>query len=184
MAHKPIGVGLSFATSGTSAQSGIIPQYSNTLRLVSVTGDAHVKVGTNPTATTADYYIPAGGTATLGIGRPSSQKIVGVTTGTTTIVDFPEGSGCPFEVGDRVEITGISPSGINTNSVVIASIDRTSATLNADYAGKVRMTLTWNTASQGAVTDSEGEVRKVVKVAALGSGGSLYAQQVQISGDA
>ena len=87
-------------------------------------------------------------------------------------------------LGDRVEITGISPSGINTNSVVIASIDRTSATLNADYAGKVRMTLTWNTSAQGAVTDSEGEVRKVVKVAALGSGGSLYAQQVQISGDA
>ena len=46
------------------------------------------------------------------------------------------------------------------------------------------MTLTWNTSSQGAVTDSEGEVRKVVKVAALGSAGSLYAQQVQISGDA
>jgi hypothetical protein len=75
----------------------------NTLRvtLVGASGmeGAHIKTGTMPTATTADFYLVKGETATLNIDRPSSQRVVGITTGSTTIVQFPEGTGTPFGVG-------------------------------------------------------------------------------------
>lgn len=51
MAHKPVGSGSSFSVNGTSSQSTIIPKQSDTLRVVSVTSDCHVAIGTNPTAT-------------------------------------------------------------------------------------------------------------------------------------
>mgnify|MGYP003134733574 FL=1 len=102
MTHNPVGNGVSFSTATTSAQSSIIAKQSDSLRVVSVTADAHVAIGTNPVAAITDYYIPAGGTATLSLGTVKSQKVVGVTTGTSTIIDFPEGTGSAFDVGDVV----------------------------------------------------------------------------------
>lgn len=181
MSHKPVGSGSSFSISGTSAQSGIIVKQSDTLRVVSVTSDCHVAIGTNPTATNQNYYIPAGGTESLSIGPVKSQKVVGVTTGTSTIIDFPSGTGSPFEIGDALELTGISPSGINTNFAYVISVNNTSS-----YDGyfSTRIILDWNTSGQGAVTNSNGLVREVFKVAGKSSGasGALYIQQVQVSG--
>jgi len=187
MAHKPVGSGVSFAVATASATSGIITHFTDTVRLHALGGDAHVVVGTTPTAAVSDYYVPSGGTATLSIGRPKSQKVVGVTTGTTTIIDFPAGSGAPFEVGDTVQLTGIVPTGINTNSVAVASISNGSFSSNSNGDPgyfSTRLTLTWDTSGQGPVTTAEGELRDVFKVAAVGTASGLYVQQVQISGDA
>ena len=182
MSHQPVGAGVSFAGATSSARSGIITHYTDTVRVHALTGDAHVAVGADPGADNTSYYVPAGGTATLNIGRPKSQLVVGVTTGTTTIVDFPDGSGCPFAVGDKVQLTGIVPSGINGGSSGIA------LTVTSISDGTVRtnprLILAHNTAAQGAVTDGEGELRDMIQVAAKGPGGTLYVQQVQITGDA
>lgn len=45
--------------SGTSAQSAVIGNYINTVRVISTT-NCHIAVGVSPTATTDDFYLPAG----------------------------------------------------------------------------------------------------------------------------
>ncbi len=183
MAHKPVGSGSSFSVSGTSSQSEIIVKQSDTLRVVSADSGCHVAIGTNPTATNSNYYVASGESVTLSIGPVKCQKVVGVTTGSTTIIDFPSGTGSPFEVGDTVQLTGISPSGINTNFAYVSSVDSSSG-----YDGyfSTRITLDLNTSAQGEVTNSYGELREVFKVAGktAGSSGTLYLHQVQISGNA
>ena len=183
MSHRPVGSGSSFSISGSSSQSGIFPKQSDTLRVVSVGSDCHVAIGTNPTATSANYYVPSGTSATLSIGPVKSQKVVGVTTGTTTTIHFPAGTGSPFEVGDAVELTGITPVGINTNFAYVTFIDD-----SAGYDGyfSTRIVLQWNTSGQGALVNQNGYLREVFKVAGKtsGSSGTLYTQQVQISGNA
>lgn len=181
MAHKPVGSGSSFSITGTSSQSSIIVKQSDVLRVVSVDSDCHVAIGTNPTATIEDYYVPSGGTASLSLGSVKCQKVVGITTGILTTIDFPAGTGSPFEVGDSVQLTGISPAGINTSYAIVSSIDN-SASYNGYFS--TRLYLEWDTTNQGPVTDPEGELREVFIVSGKtsGSSGTLYVQQVQIAG--
>lgn len=181
MAHKPVGSGSSFSISGTSAQSIIFPKRSDTLRVVSVSSDCFVAIGTNPVSTNIDYYVGANSSETISIGQVKSQKVVGVTTGATTIIDFPSGTESPFEVGDSVQLTGISPTGINTNFAIVSSINASSG-----YDGyySTRLVLDWNTSSQSTPTNSVGELREVFKVSgkSTGASGALYIQQVQVTG--
>ena len=58
----------------------------------------HVAIGTNPTATAEDFFVTTTDTETLSIGPVTNQKVVGFTTGATTTLDFPEGTGCPLEL--------------------------------------------------------------------------------------
>jgi len=84
MAHQPVGNGTSFAITSSNAQSSAISHQSDTLRVVAVGAPAHVAIGTDPTATNANYYVASGQEATISLGRPSSQRVVGITTGATT----------------------------------------------------------------------------------------------------
>ena len=125
------------------------------------------------------------------IGLSASSFVVGVTTGATTTIDFPGGSGSPFEVGDKVQLTGIVPTDANGGTsgiglTVVSVLDGSfSSNSNGDpgYFG-TRLTLAHNTNSVGPITDGEGELRDVFQVAAKGTASGLYVQQVQISGDA
>jgi hypothetical protein len=110
-----------------------------------------------------------------------TQTVVGVTTGTTTVVTLPEGTFSDFSAGDIVELTGIVPAGINTTAATVASVD---ATNDAGTGGFNRViTLTWNTSSQGApITTSTGVLRRVTKVAAYGASGKLHITEIQIAG--
>ena len=109
-AHQPVGNSTSFATGTTSAQSIQFDQKSDTLRVVALSQGAHVGYGSTPVSTEANYYVPAGGTALINIGQPSSQRVVNVikspaASGVTTIF-FPQGViGAPFEVGDTVSLS-------------------------------------------------------------------------------
>ena len=62
-------------------------------------------IGTDASATTSNYYVVKKVPPTINIFRPSSQRVVGITTGTTTTIEFPEGTGSPFGVGSSVAIT-------------------------------------------------------------------------------
>ena len=182
MAHRAVGLSTSLSTSGTSALTTSFVAQSNVVRVVSVGAGAHVKIDTAPTATTFDYYIPDGGTATLAITK-ASNRVVGMTTGTTTLVDFPEGTQCPFGTGDFITIEGAG-TGYNLRHVQVTAVDTTSS-----YDGNFQTRCTVD-ADTSAVTDafSGSDVRASLSyrlAARTDSGtGTLHAQQVQITGQA
>jgi len=183
MAHRPVGAGISLTTSATSGMTTSFTVQSDVLRVVAVTSGAFVAIGTNPTATITDYYIPAGNSATLAMTK-ASNRVVGITTGTTTIVDVPEGTQVPFGVGDYVTITGANEPLYNFVHVPVVSVDTTSG-VGGYY--QTRLTLGYN--SSGIVTafsSKDATIKNSLRLAARteGSGGTVYAQQVQISGQA
>lgn len=185
MAHAPVGLGTSFNTSTSSAQSTAFSVQTDTLRVVALTANSHVAIGTNPTATESNYFIPAGGSATIAL-TPGSQRIIGVSTGTTTTIVFPEGTGCPFVVDDCVTISGVTgETGFNTSHTRVVSVD-TTANVNGYYS--TRMTIAHDSLSLTAANAvfANAEARKSLKVAARTDTGTgkLYIQQVQISGQA
>ncbi len=183
MAHQPVGDTLTITTSATSARAQFTVQ-SDTLRVVPMSQNVHVAIGTTATATTSDYFIPAGTPATLNIGRVSSIGIAGVTTGASTIIDLPEGTGCPFEVDDVITTSGITGvTGFNTTAKVV-SVDSSANTYG--YHSE-RITTDHNSLGlyAGDAVVTAGEARRTLTVAARtdSGNGKLYAQQVQVSGD-
>jgi len=183
MTHRPVGAGSSFTfTAGTATTSSAFSVQSSVLRVVAVGGAAHVAIGVNPTATNTDYYVPAGDTVTLGLTK-ASNRVVGVTTGTTTIVTVPEGTQVPFGVGDYVTLSASGQSYYDFTHKEVLSVD-TSAGVNGYY--QTRMTVANN--SSGIVTafaPLDATISISNKVSAYGvSSGTLYYQQVQITGQA
>ena len=182
MTHRPIGSGFSTAiASGSATKSAAFSVLSNTLRLVASGASVHVAIGTEPTATTADYFISAGESATLAL-TPGSQQVVGVTTGTTTYIDFPQGTGSVFAVGDYVTLTSTNQSYYNFTHQPLVSVD-TSSGVGGYYSTRIGV----GTNTSGIVTafNSTGDLRRSLKVSTYGTGtGTLYAHQVQISGQA
>ena len=183
MAHNTVGVNSSFTISGSSAQSAAATHQSEFVRFVAVGASAHVAIGTNPTATAQNYYIPSGGVEVLSIGRPTSQRVVGITTGTSTIVNFPEGTGSQFAVGDSVSLTVTGQSNFNFTHKIITGID-TSTNVSGYFGTKVTVDHDSSSVSD-TFASPWAELRSSFKVAALGSGsGTIHFQQVQIAGNA
>ena len=181
MAHKPVGAGSSFNfTSGAASTSSSFSVQSSVLRVVAVGGAAHIKIDGDPVASTSDYYIPSGGTATLALTK-ASNRVVGVTTGTTTIVSVPEGTQVPFGTGDFVTLSGSTYHNFSHREVL--SVDTTSS---YDGYHQTRLTVDYN--SSGIVTafsEQNSSITISNKVSAkLLWLGILYYQQVQISVDA
>ena len=197
MAHQPVGSGASIAltTDTANTTSSGIAQQSDTLRVVLVGADAvqgaHVSIGTDASATTASYYVAKNVPASISLSRPSSQRVIGITTGATTLIDFPEGTGSPFAVGSRVNLTVTDQSyyddvvGFATVSKVFSGAGRngyysTRITVDADTSGIVT----------AYSSDNYAELRNSFKVSAYGEGaaagkkGALYYQQVQVTGEA
>jgi hypothetical protein len=183
MAHRPVGAGISLTTSATSGLTTSFSVQSDVLRVVAVTAGAFVAIGTNPTATTADYYIPAGSNATLALTK-ASNRVVSVTKGTTTTIDFAEGTQSPFGVGDHVSLTGASEVLYNFNHARVLSVNTSSS---YDGYHQERIVVDYN--SSGIVTAfsaKDATLRNSLRIAARTEGGAgvVYAQQVQISGQA
>ena len=183
MAHRPVGIGSSFTfTAGAAATSVAFPVQSSVLRVVAVNGDAFISVGGTPSATVNDYYVPTGGTATLALTK-ASNRVIGISTGVTTVVTVPEGMQVPFGIGDYVTLTSIGQTYYNFEHKEVLSVD-TSSGVNGYY--QTRMTVNHN--SSGILTAFSPQDASVTisnKVSARGVGsGTLYYQQVQISGQA
>ena len=202
MALKPVGNCITISTSGSSARTAAQAHKSDTLRVCAVTKEAHVAIGTLPTATTANFYVPSGETASISLGGANSNRVVGIqtanaTTGVNgasspfvTIIDFPEGTGCPFNAGDAVTLTvtdggGGDQSYWDFSHKCVASVNNTAGVngyfgtrciINNDYAvGYAHTALKSN---------NWAELRGSFMVAAISSGsGTCLVQQVQVSGD-
>ena len=195
MALNPVGSGSSLTVSTDTAKviAAGIAQQAKSLRvtLVGASGleGAHVAIGTLPTATTADFYLVKGETATLNIDRPSSQRVTGITTGSTTIVQFPEGTGTPFGVGSSVSIT-VTDQSYYDDIIKDSSVTAVDNTAGVGGAFGTRITLDADTSGIVTAVSGYATLRNSFKVSALAKGnaadvtGALYYQQVQVTGEA
>ena len=185
MAFKPVGICTAITIGTSSQQSTTISQQSAYIRVVAHTKSAHVAIGgTNPIATPSNFFVHEGEAETLAIGRVNSQQVVGIETGATTTVAFPEGViGSPFAVGDSVALTVEGVSGFDGTGVIVKAITQTSV---EPYQTKVELFHDTSSGAPDATRDGLGtlaELRSTFRVAALGLGaGTLYIQQVQESG--
>ena len=193
MALKPVGSGISFATSGAAAVSSFIPHQSEYIRVVALDKAAHVAVGTNPTATTTDVVVITGEPEVLSIGRPSSQRVVAITTGTTTTIDFPEGTGSPFEQDDIVSLSINGSTSQTEGNLEYAYIDKLtnvgvlSVNSTAGFSGFYNTRIVVNADTSGIKTAFDfnyAELRDDFKVSAeaIAGTGMFYAQQIQTAG--
>ena len=184
-ALKPVGDVVTLTTSSTSAQSAAQAHKTDTLRVVAVTTPAHIAIGTLPVATAANFYVPAGSSASISLGSPNSNRVTGITTGTTTVIDFPEGTGSPFTVGDAVSLTVEGQSDYDFSHKIVSSVN-TTADVSGYFSTRIIVNNDSSTGNPGALLDtSYAELRSSFMVAALSTGsGKCYVQQVQVTGDA
>jgi len=170
---------LSIGSSAGISTTGPIPLKSGYLRVVP-SGNAYIEIGSNPViGLTSSFWVAANSEIVLK-ETVRSQPTVGIITGTSTTVVIPEGTTCAFEVGDYVELAGISTTGINTNFAQVLSVDNTTS-YNGYY--NTRLTLDWNTSSRSPVIDGRGELRKVTKVAAYNdsaTSNTIHITEVQV----
>ena len=184
MTHRPVGAGASFAFTGTATTSSAFSVQSDTLRVVAVGGAAHIGVGTSPTATTSDYFVPSGTAVTIALTK-ASNRVVGVTTGTSTTIDFPEGTQAPFGVGDYVSLSASGQPYYDFIHQPVASVN-TSSGVNGYF--QTRIVVNYN--STGIVTafsSPDATLRisqKLGAVGASGAAGAIYYQQVQVTNQA
>ena len=199
MALQPVGSGSSIA-SGASASHAKFSHQSDAVRVYADGCTATVAVGNTAVAAATDFIVPANHEPlTINIGRPSAQRVVGITTtATTVIVDFPEGTGSPFFVGQRVSLTVTDPQNrhFEFTDKPIASINNTAGV--GGYFG-TRLVVTH---SYGAIVgvhtayvngpSESAELRDVVHISALAkpnshgnaATGAVYFQQVQVTSGA
>tara|TARA_B100001778_G_scaffold150336_1_gene123473 strand:- start:1602 stop:2159 length:558 start_codon:yes stop_codon:yes gene_type:complete len=183
-ALKPVGTGQVISTTnGSATASSAFKQQTDTLRVVAEGVGCHVAIGVNPTATTGDIYVGvSGGDEKISLGPVAAQRVIGITTGNpTTIIDFPEGTGCPFAVGDTVSLTTNGQSYYDFEHKTVASIDTTS---HVGGFFSTRCTITND--SSGIVTAFAApyaELRRSLKVSVItnASTGKAFIQQVQVS---
>ena len=103
-----------------NATSGSIALKSGYLRVTPAGGDAFVEVGTNPTATDdSSIYVPVK-TPTVFKESVASVQTESVTNASAAIkFGLPSGIEAPFVVGDKVQVTGCAPAGINLSLIHI-----------------------------------------------------------------
>lgn len=146
---------------------------SGYLRLTSSVG-CNVAIGTNPSATTNDFYLSANDSEIIK-ERVARQKIVGITTGSSTVINLGHNNGNPFLVGDYVTIAG--SVGINTSHNLVTAITE-------NYSSST-ITINYDSSAVGVPTVTNAYVSRSVKVsAAATSSGSLYITEVQIASQA
>ena len=208
MALNPVGAGTSLAlvAAGTVVQNqtGAQTHQSAYLRCVAVDCPVNVAVSmANTAAATAgitSFFVRKDSSETLFIGKPRSNRVVGLTTETdgTVTIDFAEGTGTPFNGGDAVSLTVTGQDYYDFSHKIVNSVNSTSG-LNGYYSTRINVDYDYGDDNPGGIQTtfnnagqvSWAEMRSSFVVGAqsatvLGAQGqgALYIQQVQTSGDA
>ena len=184
MAHQPVGDSQTLTT-GTSSTRIQFAVQTDTVRVVPISQNVHVAIGTTATATTSDYFVPAGTPATLNLGRASSMGIAGITKGAATVITLPEGMGNPFKVNDVLVISGVTGvTGFNTTAKVV-SIQEARTIGYAQFGAKLTIDHDSQVLNSDNAVVTAASARRQLAVSAVTdhkTAGQLFAQQVQISG--
>ena len=208
MALNPVGAGTSIqlVAAGTVVQNqtGAQTHQSAYLRCVAVDCPVNVAVSMATTAAATpgitSFFIRKDTSETLFIGKPRSNRVVGLTTETdgTTTIDFAEGTGTPFNGGDAVSLTVTGQDYYNFSHKIVNSVNSTSG-LNGYYSTRINVDYDYGDDNPGGIQttfNNAGQVNwaemrssfVVGAQSATGLGaqgiGALYIQQVQTSGDA
>jgi hypothetical protein len=116
---------------GTATTSNPIALKSGYLRISTGLTSVYVETGGDPVATVNSFQITPYGSEVLK-ERIARQRIVGITTGTSTIVSFDDNAGNPFLVGDYVTIENVTTAGINTEHKLVTAVSDDSLTVSYD----------------------------------------------------
>ena len=95
--------------------------------------------------------------------RIARQRIVGITTGASTVVLFDNNAGNPFLVGDYASIEGVATAGINTEHKEVTEVYNDSLVLNYDTSSVTSVT--------GVITVTGASIARSVKVSVLAATG-------------
>jgi hypothetical protein len=117
------------ASVGTATTSNPIALKSGYLRVSTGLTSVYVETGSDPVATTNSFQITPYGSEVLK-QRIARQRIVGITTGTSTVVTFDDNAGNPFLVGDYASIQNVTTAGINTEHKLVTAVTDDSLTLD------------------------------------------------------
>tara|TARA_R110002012_G_scaffold6194_1_gene28210 strand:+ start:159 stop:728 length:570 start_codon:yes stop_codon:yes gene_type:complete len=184
MAHNPVGINSALPINASTSTRSVdtTAHKTDALRVVAITAGAHVAIGTLPTATVQNYYVAAGEEEVITLGACRNQKVIGITTGATTTIDFPEGTGSPFQVGDAVSLTVTGQTDYNFTHKIVSSVNNT-AGIDGFYSTRIVVNHDSSTGNPAALTPTNSaELRGSFMVAALGDGtGTLHYQQIQSS---
>lgn len=144
-------------TASVASTSTAISMKSGYIRVSTANTGAYISVGADPVATSNSFFVPPYSTEVIK-ERFVKQRISGVTTGTTTVLNFTDLNGHAFDIGDRISVENGYPLGINTTHSTILSVTDTTVTLNYNSSSLTGLAVTSATASRS------------VKVSALGDG--------------
>lgn len=147
-------------TAGAATTSNPIALKSGYLRVSTGLTSVYVETGSVPEATINSFQISPYGNEVLK-ERIARQRIVGITTGTSTVILFDENASNPFLLGDYVTIQNAQPAGINTEHKLITAVSDESVTISHDSSSIV-----------GIITVTNANLARSVKVSALAADGS------------
>ena len=142
-----------------------------------------MSVGSEPTAGPTNFLVTVGEPEVISLGHVRSHGVAGITTGKlTTIIDLPEGTGSPFEVGDYVSLTVTGQSSYDFSHKEVTAVDRT-ADVNGFFSTRITVANNSSSGNPAALTGT-GVLRNSLKIAAEArtGTGSLHCQQVQVTG--
>ena len=147
-------------TVSTATTSNPIALKSGYIRVACASTAVYVETGGDPVATVNSFIISPFGNEVLK-ERLAKQQIVGITTGTSTVITFDNNAGNPFLVGDYVTIEGVTTAGINTEHKEVTAVYNDSLVLNH------------NTSSvTGVITATGASIARSVRVSVLAASGS------------
>jgi hypothetical protein len=144
-----------FPTVSVAATSNPISLKSGYIRVSTGLTSVYVEIGGNPVVTTDSFHIPPYHTEVLK-ERIARQRIIGITTGTSTVIAIENSAGNPFLINDYVTIENAQPSGINTEHSLVTAITDSTLTISTNTSAIV-----------GVVTISNAILSRSVKVASL-----------------
>jgi len=147
------------ATVGSAVTSNPIALKSGYLRVSTGLTSVYVETGGTPEATVDSFHLGTYGNEVLK-ERIARQRIVGITTGASTVVLFDNNAGNPFLVGDYASIEGVTTAGINTEHKLVSDVYNDSLILDYDTS-----TVT------GVITATGASIARSVKVSVLAATG-------------
>ena len=192
MTVRTVGIGSSVPLNSTAKLSNAFNVQSNVMRIVAKGASAHVAITTGPLATNTDFFILSGEEEQIALTK-GSQVVVGITTGTTTILEAPEGTQMPFIVGDYVTLDTANDTNYTTliNHVKVTDVKNTIPSIDGGGYTRSRVTVDANTAgiitaytsnSGGSLMTSKKISAKIADGETASSTACLYFQQVQKTG--
>jgi|TARA_B100001939_G_C16825958_1_gene566477 hypothetical protein len=188
MSLNPVDSAFTISTSSASATSSAFAHKTDSVRIVAIGNDAYVSIGkTGVDAGPTNFLVATGEPEIISLGHPRSNRVTGITTGSTTVLELPEGTGSPFVVGDFVTLTVTGQSGYDFTHIEVTAVEEASNG-GANYVnGGAKITVSHDSSSGTPATllsTSTALVRDSLIIAAearTGSG-SVHCQQVQVTG--